>query len=576
VKLIEALQLLRRPLPDEGPRLRVTLACGFTPLHLETFLAATLRRDAPATRVEVGTGLFDDLAGTVERAAAADADAVAVVVEWADVDPRLGIRSLGGWGPEEVADVLAFAAERVARLEAALRALAATTTVVCCLPTLPLPPAFAQHPLESGGPELQLRRLLAGLAEALAAEPRIRVASAQALDARSPLAERLDVKGALASGFPYTLPHAAAVAEALAFLIRDPAPKKGLITDLDDTVWAGLLGEVGVDGVRFSLDQGAQDHGLYQQMLASLAASGVLVAVASKNEPDLVDEAFAREDLVLRRDAVFPFEVSWGPKSAAVARILDTWNIGPDAVVFVDDSPLELAEVAAAFPEIECVRFPSGDPNELWGFLGRLRELFGKRTVTAEDSLRLASIRSASELRRSVAAAGDSNGFLESVDGEVALTCDSAPDARALELINKTNQFNLNGRRLSEAEFHTRLEDPSAFLLTAGYRDRFGPLGKIAAVLGRRDGDTVAIDSWVMSCRAFSRRIEHHTLAYLFEALGAEAIVLDYEATPRNGVLREFLDSLGPDAGARITRDGFEAAAPALVHRVTTAEGARG
>jgi FkbH-like protein len=179
-------------------------------------------------------------------------------------------------------------------------------------------------------------------------------------------------------------------------------------------------------------------------------------------------------------------------------------------------------------------------------------------------------------LRRSVAAAGDADGFLESVEGEIAFTCDREPDARALELINKTNQFNLNGRRLSEAEFHARLDDPDAFLLTASYRDRFGPLGKIAAVLGRRDGETAAIDSWVMSCRAFSRRIEHHTLAHLFETLGVDAIVLDHEATRRNGVLREFLETLGPDAHARIARDAFEAAAPALVHRVTSPEGTRG
>ncbi len=561
MKLLDALEILRRPVPEDAEVTRLTLACGFTPVHMETYFTALAREAQPSHRVEVATGLFDDLLGNLQRTRGAEVAAVATVVEWADIDPRLGARSLGGWRPQDVADILTTAQLRLALLEGELLRLAQETTVVCCLPTLPLPPAFVPRPGQSGPEELQLRQLVATFGATLAAAPGLRLVSAQLLDRVSAPAARFDVKSEIAKGFPYTLPHAHAVAAALVGLIHPPVAKKGIITDLDDTVWAGLLGEVGVDGVGWTLDGKAQLHGLYQQLLASLASAGVLVAVASKNDPELVEEAFKRSDLALRSDAVFPVEASWGPKSEAVARILETWNIGADAVVFVDDSPMELAEVAAAFGEIECLQFPKGDVAALWRLLEHLRETFGKSRTTEEDALRLSSIRA--NVKR--AEAVDPAAFLESLEGKVTFACDTRPDPRAFELINKTNQFNLNGRRLTEPELARYLERPGAFLVTVSYQDRFGPLGKIAALLGTRDERKATIDSWVMSCRSFSRRIEHHTLAYLFDSLGSDTVEFAFEPTARNTVLQEFVTSLGEPP---LTRERFRAQLPPLVHHV--------
>src|SRR5207248_6984173 len=140
------------------------------------------------------------------------------------------------------------------------------------------------------------------------------------LDRLSPPAERRDVQAEILFGFPYRPAHAAAVAELLTELLKTPAPKKGLITDLDDTLWAGLLGEVGADGVSWDLDHRSQLHGLYQQTLGALADAGVLIGVASKNDAARVHEAFRRRDLLLRRERVFPFEIHWGAKSESVAR----------------------------------------------------------------------------------------------------------------------------------------------------------------------------------------------------------------------------------------------------------------
>jgi FkbH-like protein len=572
MKLIEALEILRRPVADAAPRFDVFLACGFTPLHLQTFLAAELRRlrEQPVT---VKTGLFGDLAGNLERLDAQSLQSLAVIIEWSDLDPRLGARTLGGWLPAELAGIMSAASSAGARLQRALIEVSARVPVVVCMPTLPFPPMFPTRADQGGLFETGLRELSASLAHSLAAQSAVRVANAQFLDSISAPGQRYDVKSDVTAGFPYTLHHASALAELFADLIQPRPPKKGLITDLDDTLWAGIVGDDGVDGISWHLDRHTQMHGLYQQLVASLAGAGVLVGVASKNDPAIVARAFEREDLLLSKSQIFPFEVHWQRKSESVQRILATWNIAPDAVVFVDDSPMEVAEVRAAFPEMECLVFPKNDYAGVWDLLKHLRDAFGKSLLTEEDTMRLRSIRDGAAWREAGSAGeGSADDFLKSA--EAAVTFDagkSAEDVRAFELVNKTNQFNLNGKRFSDAEWKNFLSDPAAFLLTASYKDKFGPLGKIAVVLGRVQGRTAKVASWVMSCRAFSRRIEYQCLKHLFDTWEVAEIEFEYEATERNGPLQEFLAEFvkAPlQPGMRLTKEQFDERVPQLFHHV--------
>ena len=139
---------------------------------------------------------------------------------------------------------------------------------------------------------------------------------------------------------------------------------------------------------------------------------------------------------------------------------------------------------------------------------------------------------------------------------------------RALELINKTNQFNLNGHRIEEGEWRKRMEDPGAVLAVASYQDKFGPLGKVAVLLGSRQGSNVSVSHWVMSCRAFSRRLEHHTLDALFQHSAAQEIEFAFQPTPRNQPLQEFFEALGISDG-RLSRVQFENECGVLPHRVS-------
>ena len=571
MKLLEALEVINSLRTRDAPPFRLALGCGFEPLHLEVFLSAYTASVEPRRSIKVTRGLYGDLPGSLERMNPAEIDALAAVIEWPDLDPRLGVRSGGGWGPESLPDIIQTARLQLARIERALGRFTSVPVAVS-LPTLPLPPLAYTRPSRLSSFEAQLRGEEAGFVRALVDHGNVTVLAPDALDRVSPLDHRFDVKSELLTGFPYTLRHAERLAGLMAAAIRTPIRKKGIITDLDDTLWQGILGEVGVDRIGWSLEEKAQVHGLYQKLLASLAASGTLVGVASKNDAGLVAAALDRPDLLVPKDRIFPVEAHWGPKSMSVRRILDAWNVGADSVVFIDDSPMELAEVQAVFPDLDCVMFPKDDPGRVWDLLFDLRHLFGVAHITPEDSLRADSLRACGRFdAEKQEGSADLDAFLRGAQAEITFMADNAPDPRGFELLNKTNQFNLNGVRLTEAEWSGVLADRHRLVVKAAYTDRYGPLGTIAVLVATVDDHAVIVDHWVMSCRAFSRRIEHRCLQWLFERLGADEVTLRFEPTPRNEPTRQFLAGFvgEPDAGAvRISRSLFEQKCPELHHSI--------
>lgn len=562
MKLMEALKLLREA--PQAPSWEAHLVCGFAPLHFAIWLRAQLQRRFDDRRVELRTGLFGDWAGNLERATAARPAVIIAVLEWEDIDPRLGIRQLGGWLAAQRQDIRASAGQRLAQFTSLLRKAAAEAPVTVSLPTLPPPPAAHTPPGQLSAWEASLRALLAETAAQWAEIQGLRLLSPSHLDDLSLPAARLDPASWLQTGFPYTNSHAEALAGALAALTAPPPRKKGIITDLDDTLWSGIAGDAGPGGVHWDLEHHAQAHGLYQQLLASLAESGVLVAVASKNEPSTVAEVFARPGMMLQAENVFPFQVHWNRKSQSVEEILKAWNIGADSVIFVDDSPMEVAEVAGAFPAMETIRFPTGDVRAIWRLLHELRARFGKSTLSEEDRIRAIS------LRRPETPHTDPEAFLSEAEARLEFHFSPSPsDPRPLELINKTNQFNLNGRRLTQADWLRYLRDPGHFAAVVSYTDKYGPLGKIAVLAGRSEGENLHLESWVLSCRAFARRIEHMTLAVLFERFAVRAICFDAQPTERNQPMRRLWEDLtlpfAPSAWLR--REDFEARCPALPHQ---------
>lgn len=572
MNFLSALELIRCQVLDGTTPRKLFLACGFTPVYLPVFINAELITRQPGRKNEIKSGLFGDLLGNIQRGQASDCEGMLATVEWPDIDPRLGIRTLGGWRISDLSSILSAAEQQLARLSEALAAAAQRVPIALSFPTLPLPPLFYARNIQATSEQVRLQEMVAACVAHLVTLKNVRLVNSESLLEDSPFSSRFDVKSEIVSGFPYSLSHASILGGHLAALIANPTPRKGLITDLDDTLWGGILGEVGVEGVSWSLDQHTHMHALYQQFLASLASAGTLIAVASKNDPVLVNNAFARKDLFISKESIFPFEVHWNRKSDSVRRILQDWNISPDTVVFIDDSPMEVAEVKAAFPQMECLVFPKENFLAIWELLKRLRNDFGKASLSEEDALRLQSLRNSKVVRQSLASVPNSDEFLKNSDAHILFaSLKHRDDPRALELVNKTNQFNLNGKRLTEGEWSKYLSDPSSVALLISYRDKFGPLGKISVLLGRLADGRIQVDCWVMSCRAFSRRIEHQCVNHLFRKYNPAEISFDFKPTDRNGPLQEFFAELlgsAPSPPVTLSRTPCLERLPKLFHRV--------
>jgi FkbH-like protein len=233
---------------------------------------------------------------------------------------------------------------------------------------------------------------------------------------------------------------------------------------------------------------------------------------------------------------------------------------------------MEVAEVQAAFPQMECIVFPKDDPRAVWTLLYRLRETFGKRSVSEEDGLRLSSIRTAAAVAEEQVASADVDGFLRNAEAEITIDTRVAAHERTLELINKTNQFNLNGKRVTPAAWTGAVQRDGAFVAAVSYKDRFGPLGVIAVLAGTEDTGKACLEHWVMSCRAFSRRIEHRCLEWLFGHFGVDEIEMQFVPTERNVPLQEFLrtvtSDMPRDGNVLLRRQTFETRCPPLFHKV--------
>lgn len=574
MKLSEALKIQRTANAAATPYTAL-LACGFTPLHLQTYLHAHLQQLVPDHRVELDTGLFGDLVGTLAAAKSVSAalHAIIAVIEWTDLDPRLGYREAHMWGARVSDQIVANCALALDRLAAAIESLDPGTRIAVSTPTLDIPPAFDTALWCAAPAVLKLKACVAAFETRINAISNVAVLDAARLSQLSPPAQRFDAKTDLYFGFPYTWRHGDVLAEAFARILVPITPKKGLITDLDDTLWHGILGEAGVTGLEWDLSSHQQIHGLYQTLLQALADSGVLIAVASKNDQETVQEALSRPDLRISRNTLFPVEAHWEPKSSSVSRILKSWNIGADAVVFVDDSAHELAEVAAAHPEIHCLQFPQDNVEEGIRLLRKIRDLFAKSHTSREDLGRIQSVRDVVAFNEKLSAhASDSESFLASLDARIEIDLSPvANDQRALELVNKTNQFNLNGRRFLEAEWKHTTGKADRWLAGVSYADRFGSLGKIAVLQGQRTPEGLHVETWVMSCRAFSRRIEFACIEALFTHFNASQLSFAFSETRKNAPVRNFLSLISArDFGPRsvLTREQFERVCPKLCQHI--------
>jgi FkbH-like protein len=325
--------------------------------------------------------------------------------------------------------------------------------------------------------------------------------------------------------------------------------KKCLVLDLDNTLWGGVIGDDGMRGIRIGQgDAEAEGFTAFQRYCKLLASRGVILAVCSKNTDAIAREVFEKHpDMVLRMDDIACFVANWSDKAANLRHIAKTLNIGLDSLVFVDDNPAERSIIRHLVPEV-AVPEVSTDPIDFIEALERHR-YFQVATLGAEDFKRTEYYRANAARAEVASSSGGVEGFLQQLDMRATIgAINDATLERSTQLVNKSNQFNLTTRRKTVAEVLLAMTAPDWVTLTVTLADRFGDNGLISVLLANVDGDTLDIDTWVMSCRVLKRGVERFLLNALVEktkAMGLKSIRGTYIPTAKNDIVREHYRELG-------------------------------
>lgn len=325
--------------------------------------------------------------------------------------------------------------------------------------------------------------------------------------------------------------------------------RKCLVLDLDNTVWGGVIGDDGIDGIQLGAGsaRGEAFHSV-QQAAKTLRDRGVILAVSSKNDDTVARAAFRdHPDMVLREGDIAVFQANWTDKASNLEAIAHMLDIGVDALVMLDDNPAERAQLRAALPAVAVPELPNDPAWFSWYLLAA--GYFEAVSFTKEDELRAASY-VANAQRAAVQAGARSLGdYLASLEMSLSVRrFDSSGRARVAQLINKTNQFNLTTRRLSELQVQEIEQDGERIALQCRLTDRFGDMGMIGIVTARRSGDAVEVEDWLMSCRVLGRKVEEAMCAALVDEVRARRmcnIKARYLPTPKNAMVREHFDRLG-------------------------------
>jgi FkbH-like protein len=327
--------------------------------------------------------------------------------------------------------------------------------------------------------------------------------------------------------------------------------RKVLVTDLDNTLWGGIVGEDGPDKVLTAAEFPGNCYQEYQRLLRELTRRGVLLAIASKNNPPDVEEAFARRerDILLRLEDFAAVQIGWDPKSEMLRRIAKQLSLGLDSFVFVDDNPVECAEIRLTLPEVLTIPIPAEEPWRIAGIVGDQLGAFDQLAITDDDRRRVAEYRAQRQRAELEGNAGSREEFLASLEIVcTALSALDAPLARTAQLLGKTNQFNLTTRRHPAGEVERIAGLPGSQAWAVRVRDRFGDAGVVGVVLCTAQGSDCVIDSFLLSCRVIGRSIETALLWLVGKhalAAGQTRLIGEYLPTKKNPPCADFYPSHG-------------------------------
>lgn len=356
--------------------------------------------------------------------------------------------------------------------------------------------------------------------------------------------------------------------------IEKRTPKKVLALDLDNTLWGGLAGENDNTPIELSEEHGGLAYKNLQRVILQMQRQGVLLAIVSKNnEQDAQEILEGHPHMVLRPSAFAARRINWKAKHENIREIAREMNLGTDSFVFWDDSPAERQLIREMLPEVTVPDFPD-KPEELAGVMAEIyREYFEKPAVTEEDLKKTAQYAANAERNRLREATGSFEDYLRRLEITVTREVPGKHVERLLQLVNKTNQFNLTTKRYTREELEGLLTDAKKKVYLYSVADRFGDNGIVAAAVAVMDGSTAVLEEFVMSCRVMGKNIEYGILDDVEKDLrsrGIERLQGIYIPTAKNKPVEKLYEQLG--YSRTDGRTGREAKEAAEVYELQLAE----
>jgi FkbH-like protein len=327
--------------------------------------------------------------------------------------------------------------------------------------------------------------------------------------------------------------------------------RRCLILDLDNTIWGGVIGDDGLEGI--VIGQGNATGEAYldlQRTALSLRDRGIVLAVSSKNNDDIARSAFIEHpEMLLRENHIAVFQANWNDKASNIAAIAEQLAFGLDAMVFVDDDPVERGLVREMLPEVAVPELPD-DPS-LYARTLTAAGYFEAIAFSEEDRKRAGFYEDNARRVTLAKQVGDIGSYFASLKMRIGFRpFDAVGRSRIVQLVNKSNQFNLTTRRYTEFDVERLERDSSVFTLQVRLADAFGDSGMIGVIICRPhvEASTWEIDTWLMSCRVLGRGVERMVLREILEqarARGVERLVGTYIPSGRNNMVREHYANIG-------------------------------
>ncbi len=326
--------------------------------------------------------------------------------------------------------------------------------------------------------------------------------------------------------------------------------KKCLVLDLDNTLWGGVVGEDGVDGIKVGkgYPEGEVFYAL-QSYFKTLKNRGIILALASKNNLEDVEEAFkVKDDMPLQLEDFAISKINWEPKPHNMSDIAQTLNIGKDSMVFVDDNPAERSLMKDALPEVKCPELHN-DPTSYLDTI-RSSNCFEKLFITQDDVNKAEQYKQNFKRESLKQDVGDISAYLDNLGTELEIIkANSSHSQRIHQLFSKTNQFNVTTKRYDVSDIENFIDSSDYKIFVFSVKDNFGDLGIIGLVLLQEEKEKIIIDSFILSCRAMGRGVETAVMNILKEKIfrpnKAVNILSTYIPTQKNIPVQDFFDSQG-------------------------------